>query len=161
MFIDDQLNTSLTAFEGDLKYWASTLEEYKDQFHLPSVGLYLHELSLEMDEHLDNIAQSLAAFAEIGVPTIRFVQKHGATNILNLSTVATFFSAVTATSEHVWISISLIDAKLSLSLALQFSFANATSRLEEAVNTFWFLSLVFSIASAVNSLLGLTWKAAI
>jgi hypothetical protein len=30
----------------------------------------------------------------------------------------------------------------------------------DAVNSFWFSSLVFSIAAAVNSLLGLTWKQA-
>jgi len=78
---------------------------------------------------------------EVGVPTIRFAQKHGAMNLLNLSTVATFFSAVTATT-------------------LQFSFEMINAPVEHAVNSFWFLSLVFSIAAAVNSLLGLTWKQA-
>ena len=78
----------------------------------------------------------------IGIPTIRFAQKHAATNLLNLTTVATFFSAVTATT-------------------LQFSYASVQLRSEQAVNGFWFCSLVFSIASAVNSLLGLTWKQAI
>jgi hypothetical protein len=43
---------------------------------------------------------------------------------------------------------------------LQFSFENKGNPLGDAVNSFWFLSLVFSIASAVNSLLGLTWKQA-
>lgn len=76
-----------------------------------------------------------------GVPTIRFAQKHGATNLLNLSTVATFFSAVTATT-------------------LQFSFELERDIVTDAVNCFWFASLVFSIAAAVNSLLGLTWKQA-
>jgi hypothetical protein len=72
---------------------------------------------------------------------IRFAQKHGATNLLNLSTVATFFSAVTATT-------------------MQFSYQILGSPLSDAVNCFWFASLVFSIAAAVNSLLGLTWKQA-
>ena len=75
------------------------------------------------------------------MPTIRFAQKHGATNLLNLSTVATFFSAVTATS-------------------LQFSYALQQTLIADAVNSFWFASLVFSIGAAVNSLLGLTWKQA-
>lgn len=61
-----------------------------------------------------------------GVPTIRFAQKHGAANLLNLSTVATFFSAVTATT-------------------LQFSFDDTGSTAANAVNAFWFTSLVFSI----------------
>jgi len=76
-----------------------------------------------------------------GVPTIRFAQQHAAANLLNLSTVATFFSAVTATT-------------------LQFSYQLTDGVLEKSVNAFWFSSLVFSIAAAVNSLLGLTWKQA-
>ena len=81
-------------------------------------------------------------FIEVGVPTIRFAQEHGANNLLNLSTVATFFSAVTATT-------------------LQFSYQLPPNDLvSDAVNCFWFASMVFSIAAAVNSLLGLTWKQA-
>ncbi len=93
-----------------------------------------------MGEHIDSITSTLSMFIEIGVPTIRFAQKHGATNLLNLSTVATFFSAVTATT-------------MQFSIELKGSTA-------AAVNCFWFASLVFSIAAAVNSLLGLTWKQA-
>jgi hypothetical protein len=74
-----------------------------------------------------------------GIPTIRFAQQHGASNFLNLSTIATFFSAVTATT-------------------LQYSYQNVGTGAADAVNGFWFTSLVFSIAAAVNSLLGLTWK---
>ncbi|KAJ4491756.1 WD40-repeat-containing domain protein [Lentinula lateritia] len=82
----------------------------------------------------------MSTFIEVGVPTIRFAQKRGAANLLNLSTVATFFSAVTA-------------------MTLQYSYMlNSTTG--HVVNLFWFLSLVFSIAAAVNSLLGLTWKQA-
>ena len=94
-----------------------------------------------MGEHIDSITTTLSMFIEVGVPTIRFAQKHGATNLLNLSTLATFFSAVTATT-------------------IQFSY-QLRDPISAAVNSFWFLSLVFSIAAAVNSLLGLTWKQAI
>lgn len=113
-----------------------------------------------MGEHLDSITSSLSIFIEIGlycnffelsngltsipllgVPTIRFAQKHASQNLLNLSTVATFFSAVTATT-------------------MQFSFTDTHHPLADAVNGFWFTSLVFSIGAAVNSLLGLTWKQA-
>ncbi|THH11409.1 hypothetical protein EW145_g660 [Phellinidium pouzarii] len=94
-----------------------------------------------MGDHLDTITSSLSMFLEIGIPTIRFAQKHAAANLLNLSTVATFFSAVTATT-------------------LQFSFDAERAPAADAVNSFWFISLVFSIASAVNSLLGVTWKQA-
>jgi hypothetical protein len=53
----------------------------------------MHDLASEMGEQLEAIASSLAYFTEVGVPTIRLNQKHGAANLQNLSTVATFFSA--------------------------------------------------------------------
>ncbi|EAU89752.2 hypothetical protein CC1G_07477 [Coprinopsis cinerea okayama7 len=140
-FTDEAVNASILSFEGDLRYWASCLREYSGQFRYPAVQRYIHELSQEIKEHLDTITSSLRMFIEVGVPTIRFAQKHGSNNLLNLSTIATFFSAVTATT-------------------LQFSFERAELPDEQAVNTFWFASLVFSIAAAVNSLLGLTWKQA-
>ncbi|KAA1472517.1 WD40 repeat-like protein [Dentipellis sp. KUC8613] len=140
-FTDEAVNASIIAFEGDLKYWASCLRTYEGQFRYPAVQRYLHDLTSEMGEHIESITSSLSMFIEIGVPTIRFAQKHGANNLLNLSTVATFFSAVTATT-------------------LQYSFDMKGTRLSDAVNAFWFTSMVFSIAAAVNSLLGLTWKQA-
>ncbi|THH12742.1 hypothetical protein EW146_g7414 [Bondarzewia mesenterica] len=164
-FTDEAVNASIISFEGDLKvsvslqmnvyldgfltcvkYWASCLKAYEGQFRYPAVQRYLHDLSTEMGEHLESITSSLSMFIEIdsihtGVPTIRFAQKHGANNLLNLSTVATFFSAVTATT-------------------LQFSYTAVEGALAESVNAFWFTSMVFSIAAAVNSLLGLTWKQA-
>ncbi|KAE9392118.1 WD40 repeat-like protein [Gymnopus androsaceus JB14] len=139
-FTDEAVNASISSFEGDLKYWASCLHNYSGQFRYPAVQRYIQDLAVEMGEHIDSITSTLAMFIEVGVPTIRFAQKHGATNLLNLSTVATFFSAVTATT-------------------IQFSY-QLNSPSGTAVNVFWFLSLVFSIAAAVNSLLGLTWKQA-
>lgn len=108
------------------------MAEYSGQFRYPPVQRYLQDLTVEIGDHIDTITNNLSVFIEVGVPTIRFAQKHGATNLLNLSTVATFFSAVTATT-------------------LQFSFELTEGGTQNAVNTFWFASLVFSIASAVNS----------
>jgi hypothetical protein len=93
------------------------------------------------------------------VPTIRFAQKHSANNLLNLSTVAIFFSAVNHTplvygiGEHNYSQVT--------ATTLQFSYNLPRGSYANAVNSFWFASLVFSIAAAVNSLLGLTWKQAI
>ncbi|TBU39880.1 WD40 repeat-like protein [Dichomitus squalens] len=140
-FTDEAVNAAVLSLEGDLKYWASSLKQYEKEFRFPAVQRYLHDLSGEMGEHIDNITTSLSVFIEIGVPTIRFAQKHASQNLLNLSTVATFFSAVTATT-------------------MQFSFNMTTTPLQNAVNSFWFTSLVFSIGAAVNSLLGVTWKQA-
>ncbi|KAI0701045.1 WD40 repeat-like protein [Cytidiella melzeri] len=140
-FTDEAVNAAIISLEGDLRYWASCLKTYEGQFKYPAVQRYLHDLTGEMGEHLDSITSSLSVFIEIGVPTIRFAQKHAAANLLNLSTVATFFSAVTATT-------------------MQFSFDQTDTNLANSVNGFWFTSLVFSIGAAVNSLLGLTWKQA-
>lgn len=65
------------------------------------------------------------------------------TRYVNLTTIATFFSSVTATT-------------------LQFTYAETdavlSSSLRGVVNLFWFLSLVFSISSGVSSLMALTWR---
>ena len=74
-----------------------------------------------------------------GVPAIRNAQRHAADSLLNLSAVATFFSAVTTAT-------------------MQFSFDQTDTLLANSVNGFWFVSLVFSIGAAVNSLLGAAWK---
>jgi hypothetical protein len=78
----------------------------------------------------------------IGVPIIQFAQKHAASNLLNLSAVATLFSGVTATT-------------------IQLSYQLELNRLSILVNSFWFASLVFGVAAVVNSLLGSTWKQAL
>lgn len=57
---------------------------------------YIYDLTDEMGEHIDGITSSLCMFIDVGVPIIWFVQKHGTNSLLNLSTVATFFLAVTA-----------------------------------------------------------------
>ena len=77
----------------------------------------------------------------LGVPIIQSQQKHTTSNLLNLSTLATFCSAVTATM-------------------IQFSYGDTTTALSNGVNGFWFTSLVLSLSAAVNSLLGVKWQQA-
>ncbi|KIY47537.1 hypothetical protein FISHEDRAFT_66082 [Fistulina hepatica ATCC 64428] len=149
-FYDETVNDNILSFEADLKYWASCLEVYHGQFKYPAVQSYVHDLASEMGVHLDSMTVSLNMFLDVGVPTIRFAQKHGADNLLNLSTVATFFSAVTATTMQ--FSYNLVPGADDVD-PTNYSVA-------DGVNCFWFASLVFSIAAAVNSLLGLTWKQA-
>ena len=62
------------------------------------------------------------------------------TRYLNITTIATFFSSMTVTA-------------LQTSLSI-----NAGSAVWDAVNLFWFISLVFSVSSGVSSLLGMTWQ---
>ncbi|KAH9060585.1 WD40 repeat-like protein [Lactarius vividus] len=141
-FTDKAIDAPITAFEDDLRYWASCLiayEGYEGKLRSPAVQRYLHELMTDVSEHLSSVSAALTMFIEVGIPTIRFAQQHVASNFLNLSTIATFFSAVTATT-------------------LQYSYQNVGTGTADAVNAFWFTSMVFSIAAAVNSLLGLTWR---
>lgn len=58
---------------------------------------------------------------------------------LALSTIATFFSSITATT-------------------LQFTYQETSDALSSATNLFWFISLVFSVSSGVNSLLTIMWR---
>ncbi|TFY77336.1 hypothetical protein EWM64_g6675 [Hericium alpestre] len=141
-FEDESVNNAITAFESDLRYWASSLKEYTGQFRYPGVKRYLHDLSSEVGDHLESISTAVSLFVEIGVPTIRSAQKYSTNSLRNLSTLATFFSAVTATT-------------------LQFSFEMRGTPITDSVNGFWFTAMVFSVAAAVNGLLGLTWKQAI
>ncbi|KAG8793598.1 hypothetical protein FRC17_008419, partial [Serendipita sp. 399] len=96
---------------------------------------------MEMTIHLETITRALKDFVDNGVPAIRFAQKHNGDNLLNLSTIATFFSGVTAT-------------------VAQYTFDQTATIIDKIVNMLFFGSLVLSIAAAINSLLGLTWKRA-
>ena len=66
-------------------------------------------------------------------------KERATTRYVNITTIATFFSSVTAT-------------------ALQMSISFTPSVLGDTVNFFWFTSLVFSVSSGVCSLLGMTWR---
>lgn len=76
-----------------------------------------------------------------GVPAVLASQNRMLSNLQSLSTMATFFSGVTAT-------------------VLQYSFQDNSSGLPEAVNAFWFGSLVFSVASALTGFLAYMWRKA-
>ncbi|GJE84621.1 WD40 repeat-like protein [Phanerochaete sordida] len=134
----------LSSFDGMVIFYSVTLQlsVSLDDIETAAVRKYVHDLSITLGYRLHHIASFIPRFIELGVPTIRGVQKGSAGNLINLSTVATLFSGVTAT-------------------VLQFSYANNSTTSAEAVNGFWFISLVFSISAAVNSLLGLTWMQAV
>ena len=75
------------------------------------------------------------------LPTFLADEKERATSrYVNITTIATFFSSVTATTLQMSISITNHSA------------------VWDVVNFFWFTSLVFSVSSGVNSLLGMTWR---
>ena len=67
-------------------------------------------------------------------------KERATTRYVNITTIATFFSSVTATT-----------LQMTISAPIQ-------SSLWDIVNFFWFMSLVFSVSSGVSSLLGMTWR---
>lgn len=77
-----------------------------------------------------------------GVPLIRTSQASQSERYLSLTTIATFFFAVTSST---------------LQVAFQSDPDTDNESLNSAVNTFFLLSLVFSPASAVQALLAMAW----
>ncbi|EJD34924.1 hypothetical protein AURDEDRAFT_176010 [Auricularia subglabra TFB-10046 SS5] len=153
-FRDESLKRNILAFEGDLKYWAFSLADFGDQLGLPSergadglfpscdIARYMCGIASELGGHFEAISNALVTLVDVRVPTVRAMQDRYTAMFVNLTTISTFFSAVTATT-------------------LQFSYQQNVHVLDPWVNAFWYISLVFSVASAVNSLVGLTWMQAI
>ena len=75
------------------------------------------------------------------IPAMRQTQELTNQQYVNLTSIATFLSSVTATTLQISTSDSAPDSVLTT-----------------VTNSFWFVSLVFSAASAVYSLLAMTWR---
>lgn len=98
----------------------------------------------------------------VGVATIRFSQGRTADALQSLSTVATFFSAVTAsTLQYRYDSTLKLRIMTFILSSIVSSYQNSETRTQEAVNLLWLVSLVFSLASAINSQLAYHWRSAI
>ena len=79
-------------------------------------------------------------FRNIALPMfISEDNERATTRYLSITTIATFFSSITATT-------------------LQFSYTEGSTTLGATVNLLWFTSLIFSVSSGVSSLLGMTWR---
>ena len=79
-------------------------------------------------------------FRNIALPMfISEDNERATTRYLSITTIATFFSSITATT-------------------LQFSYTEVSTTLGATVNLLWFTSLIFSVSSGVSSLLGMTWR---
>lgn len=78
-----------------------------------------------------------------GIPTVKATQDHGATNLGNQTLVAALFAGVATGMIQV--------------------FSNGGSGhggLNDWIVLLWYMTLIFSVASAVNGLLGLSWMQA-
>ncbi|KAF8595382.1 WD40 repeat-like protein [Ceratobasidium sp. AG-I] len=97
-FPDEAVNNSITAFEGDLQYQSSCLQEFAGQLESVDVARYINNLTEDLRGHMDSLETSLHIFIETVVPQLLSSQERTAAGLLNLSAVATFFSGVTATT---------------------------------------------------------------
>ncbi|KAG8681716.1 hypothetical protein FRC08_015465 [Ceratobasidium sp. 394] len=131
-FTDELVNATFLSFASDLRYRASCLGEFKGQLKTIAVQRYINDLSVDIGMHMESMRDALNSFIEVGVPTIRHAQNHTANGLQYLSAVATFFSGVTATT-------------------IQYSFEQTGNTRADLVNALWIISLIFSIASAINS----------
>ncbi|KAI5121105.1 hypothetical protein M0805_001962 [Coniferiporia weirii] len=97
---------------------------------------------LDLTKQIVDVTNGLSELFETSIPEfLKSREKAQSVDYNNMLTAATFFSAVTATT-------------------LQLSYAYNSSTQESlgvAVNTLWFVALVFSTASSLNSLVGLMW----
>ncbi|KAG8915876.1 hypothetical protein FRC01_003478, partial [Tulasnella sp. 417] len=121
---------------------ADAIRANQDLNYLASIAYlrYLCQVASEMSGHLERIRKGLACFVKEGVTAIRDAQDRAHSRLQNMSTVATFFSAVTATT-------------------LQYTI-DQEKFLGTVVLALWVSSLILSIASAINLQLAMHWRAA-
>ncbi|KIO23691.1 hypothetical protein M407DRAFT_26893 [Tulasnella calospora MUT 4182] len=140
-FSDKKLTDSILAFEGWLIYRTGSLEDIQDQSQTRAMERYENSLMLEMIHYMRETGKALAHFAKDGVIAIKEAQDRSKEQLLNMSTVATFFSGVAATT-------------------FQYTSTEENSPLGQAVRALWVSSLILSIASAINSQLAMHWRSA-
>ena len=117
----------------------------------------IDDFMVSMPHLIDNIVEEIEQFREKGIEHCFFInichlttvivllnarredEEKSTLRYLNMTTIATFFSSVSATT-------------------LQFTFGDNGGTLSKIVNLCWFISILSSVASGMNSLLGLTWR---
>ncbi|KAL5521217.1 hypothetical protein ACEPAG_9140 [Sanghuangporus baumii] len=96
----------------------------------------------ELERSFQIFSSELSEFRKQGVPLIRTSQSNQSDRYLMFTTISTFFSAVTSAT---------------LQISFQEGPDSGSDGLNTAVNLFFFSSLIFSTASAVQALLAMAW----
>ncbi|KAL5483376.1 hypothetical protein ACEPAI_8607 [Sanghuangporus weigelae] len=96
----------------------------------------------QLESSFQIFSSELSEFRKQGVPLIRTSQSNQSDRYLIFTTISTFFSAVTSAT---------------LQISFQEGPDNGSDVLNTAVNLFFFSSLIFSTASAVQALLAMAW----
>jgi hypothetical protein len=128
-----------------------------DRLNTPLIQRYIHQFINELQISLEKVTTAVGEFTEVGefgssmvkryvnmfkgVSAISHEQERSSSNLTNILTVSTFFSGVTASTLQM--SISTPDQNNAVLLT----------------NLLWFISMIFSVGAALNSLLAMAWKA--
>ena len=102
------------------------------------LGIYRHDLCTILGPQICDFRQALNDFVETGASEVQASQEYRRLNLRNVSTIATFFSAVAS-------------AMAQLSIPME------STTLEKAVSLLFIASLIFSIGAAIHSLWALAW----
>ncbi|KAI5115675.1 hypothetical protein M0805_007567 [Coniferiporia weirii] len=142
-FVEEKHVAPLRELEDLSRSHNSSVESAVYDSNFESAIHILETVLLPLSKHIDNVTDSLLELMESGGSKASAALQETAQSIdyYNMLIAATFFSAVTATT-------------LQLSYAYN---TNPHASLGVAVNTLWFVALVFSTASSLSSLVGLTW----
>ncbi|KAF8339868.1 uncharacterized protein EI90DRAFT_3038065 [Cantharellus anzutake] len=127
-----EIDHLLRNFAQDLEYWGIT--------HLHHVKAHVATIPGKIAGHLVEVTGALETFINLGLPIV--LRSERDSTFQNLSTVAALFASVSATT-------------------IQFSYTQAGTGIEQAVNVLWIVSLVFAIASAINSQLSYQWSSVV
>ncbi|CAE6415799.1 unnamed protein product [Rhizoctonia solani] len=129
---DETVDASIIAFEGDLRYRASCLRDFEGQLKYVAVAQYINDLTEDFGAHIESMVDPLNTL--INASGILFHGSSVFTGFLDRCSISSPFPG----AHHGWIA-KLISCHL--------------------VNALWFSSLVFSVASAINSQLAYHCKA--
>ncbi|KAG9042982.1 hypothetical protein FS837_010171 [Tulasnella sp. UAMH 9824] len=141
-FSDEPLTDALVNLQEWLRYRAHRIRTHiGPQSKLEIIILqYIEQAMKEMSLHVSRLETGLKDFIEQGVKAIQNSEKKSQARLQNMSTVATFLSAVTATT-------------------MQYSMGEDRPKTASAVLGLWISSLILSIASAINAQLAIHWRA--
>ncbi|KAI5117259.1 hypothetical protein M0805_006422 [Coniferiporia weirii] len=147
IFTDEKLATIIDLLTDDLEIGAlSTQDDIRKIVPVEEIQLHLHSLLrnlsgrfLDLEFHLKEFVSEGGFSGLSGLPVISSTLQNKDSRYLTMTTIATFFSGVTATM-------------------MQMSYQNNTNSIEIATNAFLLSSIVFSVSSAVASLLTMAWN---
>ncbi|KLO12463.1 hypothetical protein SCHPADRAFT_941218 [Schizopora paradoxa] len=124
-----------------IKLLESGIEDLKEEINTcREFQVFLHDLLRRLIPEFEMLTKYFAHFVEKGIPMIRTSQQNQTDRYLNITTISIFLSAVTAST-----------------LQIEGSGVSSKAGIAVAVNSFLFSSLIFSTASAVQSMVAMSW----